>query len=207
MRYDERESDNTVKSIHVFIAILFVFALSPLTSVGQVVSDPVAEFAEMYREPPDSIPAFAERHLLKIVHDFNNDGIDDIAISDSFLWGTAGGPWRIYLGLGKGKYSYLDDLFFDSDAIAFLPKRTGCAEIIVYIRNGGGKGDLIHYLISRKGIKKDASKTIYLNSDTKNADYKEYMTLFGRLSKSPIAVWCLLADYLENPNCPWKADH
>jgi len=172
-------------------------------SQAQVVSDPVEWSVENYRdENVDSIP---DCHILvKIVRDFNNDGIGDIAISDTYDWGNAGGDWDIFLGTKNKQYKYLGDLGFHPDAIAFKPIEREASQITVYIHTSAGGGDLIHYRLSSKGIREIKRKSLVLDNADDAKEFEKYDQLFANVNKNPISVWCKLSDYLRDKNCRWQ---
>jgi hypothetical protein len=50
--------------------------------------------------------------LLRIRGDFDGDGIDDLALSDSSTWGNAGGQWLFFRGQPDKSFVYWRTLFF-----------------------------------------------------------------------------------------------
>ena len=205
--------------IFIFLLILFkkrsmrpilaIFVLCMMSVIGtdscqsQIVSDPVELFVEPYKsQNTDSILGFDREILVKIVHDFNNDGIDDIAIANTYLWGNAGGPWDIFIGTENKQYRYLGSLSFHPDAIAFKPLKHGMSLITVYLHRSAREGDLVEYRLSAKRIKKLTKKILSPDPDTQNEDYQKFRKLFGYLHQ-PISVWCRLSEYLKNKNCRW----
>jgi hypothetical protein len=169
-------------------------------SQKKIVADPIDFQFRSY--DTTEIEDYSNRILVKIILDFNNDGIDDIAISDTYTWGNAGGDWDIYLGKKDGKYEYFDVLFFHPLAFKVHPQKYGTSTMIIYRRAGGGEGDLIEYSISNSGIKEVKSRIMKPDNESE-ADYVEYWKLFGDLYKNPKSTCCRLSEYLKDKNCKW----
>jgi hypothetical protein len=185
------------------ILILITLTLSTLAVAQDVVTDPVEDFASQYRDT-SSIDHFNKMVLIKIVRDFNNDGINDIAVSETSEWGNAGGEWDIYLGQADGHYKYLDQMIFHADGIAFLPLCQGISEVVTYIHGGAEEGDLVHYYLSDKGVSKISGRRIVFNNPKDAEEYAKYNQLFGNAYKRPMSVCCRLSEYLRNKNCNWQ---
>jgi hypothetical protein len=93
------------------VALLLVAVVA---DAGERLTDPTRAFVEGY--DPSGNDFFAnvpERTvLLRIRADFDNDGIADIALSESSTWGNAGGQWLLFRGQSDGSYVYWATLFF-----------------------------------------------------------------------------------------------
>src|SRR6266852_5380021 len=76
-------------------------------------ADPTKAFVEGY-DPSgnDFLANVPERTvLLRIRADFDGDGQQDLALSDSSTWGNAGGQWLLFRGQPDGAYVYWGTLF------------------------------------------------------------------------------------------------
>jgi len=83
-------------------------------AASERLADPTRAFVEGY--DPSGHDFFAnvpERTvLLRIRADLDNDGIEDLALSESSTWGNAGGRWLLFRGQADGRYAYWGALFF-----------------------------------------------------------------------------------------------
>ncbi len=87
--------------------------------------------------------------LLRIRADFDNDGVDDLALSDSSTWGNAGGQWLLFRGQRDGSYVYWGTLFFAPGAAALRPVGRGEAELALYVRMSVSRGVVHVYRLTR----------------------------------------------------------
>ncbi len=110
--------------------------------------------------------------LVRIIDDFNNDGLSDIAIADFEFRGNMGVDWSIYLQQKPGMYCRVGDVFFHECAFAIRPIKPGVAKLIVSMRKAG----IIEYSVSMNGIKKECTNAI---------SSKRYHSLFGHLLLKP----------------------
>jgi hypothetical protein len=107
----------------VGLAVLLL-AAAPASTQG-LVDDPVADYV---RQHP---PVDADwNELQRIRRDFNNDGIEDMAVGESALHGQAVGAWQLYLGAGGGRYRHLAPLDLSAQAYRIIGVRPGTARII-----------------------------------------------------------------------------
>lgn len=80
-------------------AALLVLSLATPVA-GERLADPTRVFVEGC-DPSgnDFLGNVPERTvLLRIRADFDNDGVDDLALSDSSTWGNGGGQWLLFRG-------------------------------------------------------------------------------------------------------------
>lgn len=138
----------------------------------------------------------AQHNICRLTADFNSDGLEDVAVSDSYLCGAHACYWEIYLGLGNGTFSYFSTLWFNNYAIEIDSVSKGISKIYIYDNAGGGKGDIIEYdLSSSKGIKKISQKRIYPETFPENEDDKYYKSIF---TQPPLTDSCInVSEYLE----------
>ena len=167
-----------------------------------IVDDPINDFVEPYRDTTDVVDR-DRRILVRIFADFNNDGIRDIALSDTYHWGNAGSDWEIYLGRQDGKYEFLTEAFFHPLAFRLEQIKKGNSKLIVYMRDNAVQGYLKEYEISSQGFKEISSRLLK-TGDESSRDHAEYWQLFGHLYKKPVSECCKLYDYLQNPKVKWQ---
>ncbi|HET8532151.1 MAG TPA: hypothetical protein VFO08_13455 [Methylomirabilota bacterium] len=93
-------------------AALLVISMA-MPAAGERLADPTRAFVEGY-DPSgnDFLANVPERTvLLRIRADFDNDGVDGLALSDSSTWGNAGGQWLLFRGQPDQSYVYWGTLF------------------------------------------------------------------------------------------------
>lgn len=137
---------------------------------------------------------------VRLLADFNADGIQDMALSvDRSLFGNAGGPFTLYLGNGKGKYRKHGEFFAHPMAVS-LEKIHNKVRLWTYYRGGGWTGQIGYYEILKDKLSEYHSITIHPgDGGTKmgNAIYESVM----KNSDLPITVeW----SETTNGNVEWS---
>src|SRR5512137_256046 len=130
-------------------AVLLVISIA-MPVAGERLADPTRAFVEGY-DPSgnDFLANVPERTvLLRIRADFDNDGIDDLALSESSTWGNAGGQWLLFRGQPDRSFVYWETLFFSSGAAALRPTTPGAGELVLYVRSGATRGTVLTYRIT-----------------------------------------------------------
>jgi len=167
----------TLFTLTVLLAVVHCDAFSQIVDSTK---DPATEYVHMYGEPDTSqIEEVATSTISKVVFDFNNDGLPDIALTCSHLWGAHIGPWEIYLGGKNGYYHFVGNLDFVADAVRVIPTKKGEAKAIAYSHWSAAQGELIESLISSKEIKEIKRTMIYPDYYAQNGDWKKYEELFS----------------------------
>jgi hypothetical protein len=179
------------------ILLTLIFAAQISFSQEKIVADPIDD--QINHNDEYDIEYIPSSLIVKIILDFNNDGIDDIAISVT-RWGNAGGYWCIYLGRKDRKYTNIGNIFFHPLAFTIIPQNYGVSSMMIFHRWNAGEGDLIEYSISDQGIKEMKSRVMKPADDE---DHAEYIKLFGDLYKHPKSTCCRLLDYVKDKNCKW----
>jgi hypothetical protein len=159
------------------------------------------EFLEIYFKKDDK--SYQDILLIRIVSDINNDGLNDIAIGNSFEVGNAGINWEIYLGQKDGTYRILGKLLFHP--LAFFINRIGenQTEYFAYNHISAEKGYLTKFIISNEEIKEETRKIIY--PTTKPKDGEMFNELFNaKGSNIPSPENCFLHEYIEKGSCKWE---
>ena len=117
------------------LIVLLILMFSNFYSYAQIfdtVKNPANEYVKSFEK--DSLLQNPSEHTIcKITADFNCDGINDIAISDSYLCGAHACSWDIYLGLKEEEYKYFSKLWFNNYAIRIDSIDNGKSKI--YIEN------------------------------------------------------------------------
>jgi len=177
------------------VALLLVAVVA---DAGERLTDPTRAFVEGY--DPSGNDFFAnvpERTvLLRIRADFDNDGIADIALSESSTWGNAGGQWLLFRGQPDGAYVYWGTLFFAPGTAAL---RAG-GELVLYVRTSALRGALETYRLTTAGIARTATSAIDLEQPHDRARYEATLQSGARL---PVES-CKLLDYRRQPTACWR---
>src|SRR5512138_776226 len=123
-------------------------------AASERLADPTGAFVEGY--DPSGNDFFAnvpERTvLLRIRADLDNDGIEDLALSESSTWGNAGGQWLLFRGQPDRSFVYWESLFFSSGAAALRPTTPGAGELVLYVRSSATRGTALTYRITAAAI-------------------------------------------------------
>ena len=175
-----------MKLLIVIIVLLHISFLYPQDSSEKFFLE--GDFVERYvtiNPELDFISSFEDSlyqenfngvRVCKIIFDFNFDGIQDIALTNSRLWGAHIQPWEIFLGMDNNKYQLLDALWFHNDAVRFDSLSSGKSKVIVFDRAGGAIVDIVEYLLSKEGINQIKRNTLSFDSFEKfNEAFKEFL--------------------------------
>ena len=128
------------------------------------------------------IPEEPNRSLerYRIVDDFNNDGIEDVALSYEInMFGNAGGHFSLYLGKSGGGFRAVGYFFAHPSAINLQKSKKGEGIITTYARSNAGSGYLIGERITSAGIFMLHKKLIQPGDAGVPEDQKLYGDLFG----------------------------
>ena len=84
------------------IATFIVYILFSTVVFGQHnrITNPINSFTSKIDFNP-----LVNQKIYKLTYDFNNDGLQDIALSSSDNFGNAGGKWNFYLQNKGGSFS------------------------------------------------------------------------------------------------------
>lgn len=205
-----------LRKIYYYLFITIIF-LSPyfLTPKGycqenKKITDPIKihateknkEYLKIYFKKEDK--PYQEILLIRIIFDINNDGLNDIAIGNSFEEGKAGVNWDIYLGQKDGTYKFLTNMLFHPLAFFIKPINKNRTEFYTYIRMGGMEGYLDKNIIIGDTIKEEKNELIY--PTTKPEDEKLYKELFES-NNNPYPENCYLHEYIEKGSCKWESGY
>ncbi len=146
-------------------------------TASERLSDPTRAFVEGY--DPSGNDFFAnvpERTvLLRIRADFDNDGITDIALSESSTWGNAGGQWLLFRGQSDGKYVYWGTLFFSPSAARVRTLAGGTSEMVLYVRKSVSRGAIQVYRVTSAGISPVSDLSLDLDRPSDRERYNELL--------------------------------
>lgn len=133
------------RSVRLMTAVTFVLvALSGLVIVA------ASAGAESVPDPsttplPDGSGLNRERY--RVIADFDGDGHDDLAISQSLsLFGSGGGRFHIFLSEGQGGYVRIGETFCHARSMA-VERRLTHGRLWVYRKAGAAEGSLGYHEI------------------------------------------------------------
>jgi hypothetical protein len=165
--------------------------LNSYTLIAQI--NPIEEWIGPYKDT-SLIPNANERTLLKIVHDFNGDGILDLALCDPYF-GPYSFTWSIYLQDTNHIYKYVGDIDCE-DFVALKRIAPKISKLIAYEHLNAEEGFLNEYRVSFTGIKhlrRYSTKGI-------SSSYMDSLWAQGNFIDSS----CAIQDLLRNINSQWK---
>lgn len=174
-----------------------------------IIEDPISLYAKEYlKEYVRDLANESIRKtfsLVRIITDFNNDGLEDIALSDNSMMGNGGGPFKVYLKDKTGNYKYIGILGIHPAAINIQPIKKGVTKIIGYWHMSAIEGYLFEYSLSNDGIK-NISRKLIKPGDAEYGGNDEDKKLFDKLfgNRKPISEYCKLIDYIKDKNCKWE---
>jgi hypothetical protein len=189
---------NKFKAIGV---ILFLLPRADASAQDGAIEDPIRYFASRYTDTTRDGKTI-DNTMVRLVLDFNNDGLVDIALSDSYLWGNAGGYWEFFLQNDNRKYHCIGYVMLHPSAFRIEPVRAGVSRLTVYIHNDAGSGDLNTYEICSDSITFISTLLLHTGDDHP-AGEKEYQRLFGYLRAKPLCEYITVYGYLRDPTLPW----
>jgi hypothetical protein len=182
------------------VALLILVAV--VAAATERLTDPTGAFVEGYNPSEhDFFVNVPERTvLLRIRADFDNDGIADLALSESSTWGNAGGQWLLFRGQSDGSYVYWGTLFFSPGAAAVRPLARGTSEMALYVRMGGSRGTVQVYRVASAEISRVSELSLDLE---RPSDHERYDALLRPDRPLPVE-YCKLLEYRQDAvNC-WR---
>lgn len=182
----------------VWIAALVVLAFVNVATGAERLADPTQAFVDGY-DPSgnDFLANVPERTvLLRVRADFDGDGQQDLALSDSSTWGNAGGQWLLFRGQPDGVYVYWGTLFFAPGSAALR----GRGELTIYVRTSASRGTLRTYRLTTTGITQTAATAMDLEEPR---DHERYDAMLRSGARLPVE-FCKLLDYRRQPATCWQ---
>jgi hypothetical protein len=183
-------------------AVALLSVAAGTAAASERLSDPARAFVEGY--DPSGNDFFAnvpERTvLLRIRADFDNDGITDIALSESSTWGNAGGQWLLFRGQSDGKYVYWGTLFFSPSAARVRTLAGGTSEMVLYVRKSVSRGTIHVYRVTSAGISPVSDLSLDLDRPSDRERYNELLRLERQL---PVES-CRLLEYRQDAATCWR---
>ncbi len=178
------------------------FVLGSMTVAEELLSDPTRAFVEGY-DPSgnDFLANTPERTvLLRIRADFDNDGIEDLALSDSSTWGNAGGQWLLFRGQPDHRYMYWGTLLFSPGLATLRPLARGTSEMALYVRTSVSQGTLQVYRMTGAGVIRTSEVSLDLE---RHSDRERYDAVAGSEPKLPVE-YCKLVEYRRDATHCWR---
>lgn len=182
-------------------ALALLVFLSGMVARADQLTDPIQAFVEGY-DPSgnDFLSNVPERTvLLRIRADFDNDGVDDLALSDSSTWGNAGGQWLLFRGQHDGSYVYWGTLFFAPGAAALRPIGRGESELALYVRMSVSRGTIQMYRLTGAEIIRLSEVSVDLDSPR---DRERHDLLLRPVRQLPVE-YCKLLEYRRDAAHCW----
>ena len=138
-------------------------ALTPAFSAAQsltIVEDPVA--AEMAEPALPRAPEDYERHdslLMRVVRDYNNDGLRDVALVPTDMCGQGTGcEYALYIARADGRFTHVGALPAYAESEDLKPVRPGVARLLhCHITRDGEYDGVDALLVSEEGIQLERS--------------------------------------------------
>ncbi len=169
---------------------------------GDRLTDPTQAFVEGYDPSANDFLANTPERtvLLRIRADFDNDGVEDLALSDSSTWGNAGGQWLLFRGQPDGSWLYWGTLFFSPGVVALRPLARGTAEMAFYVRTSVSRGTVQVYRVTSAELSRVSESPLDLD---RPSDRGRYEALLRSQPRLPVEH-CKLLEYRRNrANC-WQ---
>lgn len=140
--------------------------------------------------------------LRRIITDFNNDGIQDIALNiyPAFQYGHAC-SWAIFIRKEDGSYNYLGNILLYEGCVYLSRIKPSISRLSFFYQNISSDGDIITYEISDSYIKEVSIKPIQFDDDGNCVLGMNYLK---RLNEKLIAETCLLKDYKNGNRLIWE---
>jgi hypothetical protein len=128
-------------------------------NVLKIISEPEEHYREHFEYGDGS-----DGYMSRIVTDFNNDGLEDIAFAYSGYCGNDGCPWTIYIQTNKNRYSQ-KDFSFSEDAIYIDSSKPGFSLVSTYNRIDLDNGEIMFYKIEGDKIELFSKKKAIEDSE------------------------------------------
>lgn len=136
-----------------------------------------------------------KRTLYKIVHDFNGDGVLDLALCDPYIGGAHDIPWQIFLQGSDHTYVDVGEIWCE-DFVSVRRIAPKTSKLIAFEHWNSEEGFLNEYKVSFKGIK-------HLRRYSTKSLPSTYMdSLWARCDF--VDSSCAIRDLILNINFKWK---
>lgn len=183
-------------------AVALLVLVAAVAATSERLTDPTRAFVEGYNPSENDFFANVPERtvLLRIRADFDNDGIADLALSESSTWGNAGGQWLLFRGQSDGSYVYWGTLFFSPGAAAVRPLARGTSEMALYVRMGVSRGTIQVYRVTSAGISRVSELSLDLE---RPSDRERYDALLQPERQLPVE-YCKLLEYRQDAANCWR---
>ncbi len=152
--------------------IVYAFFTTVVFSQHKRITDPVKSFISKIDFNP-----LVNQKIYKLNNDFNNDGLQDIALSCSDNWGNAGGKWLFYFQNKGGSFTYYDKIdLMSTSAYTILKENEKTPVLLVYNRYNCCSGILAYYSFAKKGFKLSNKKEV---GNEKSTDVNQVSNLLN----------------------------
>jgi hypothetical protein len=182
----------------VFFAVLAAMLLSAggcLRAYQGRIPDPVSSFVS-----GSALPEQPGLRLMRMVLDFNNDGLEDMAVSDSSRLNGSCVNWKLYLRTREQKYAYRGSLLLDMARVCIEPLNKGMTRISTCGRDADGGYRYYEYRLTERRLRRTRSEKV-LPSDRRIRTFGSAFNIY----KKQLDV-CYLSDFLKTRNCLWKRE-
>jgi hypothetical protein len=135
----------------------------------------------------------ADTFLVRMRFDADLDGREDLALSETSVFGVGGGPWLLFRQQPQGGYQYLGEFFAGPSAVAVARDPTGRARLTVEAAVGVAVNHAVTYRVTANRLIKLAER-----------DSPETGGTQPRPSRV-VLEWCALSTYRRAPSNCWRA--
>jgi hypothetical protein len=170
------------------VAALLVIGIAT-AGAGERRADPTQAFVEGH--DPSAKSARMRR---------SNDGVDDLALSDSSTWGNAGGQWLLFRGQPDQSHVYWGTLFFSPGTAVLRPQAPGTAEMALYVRLSVSRGTVQVYRMTSAAISPISECSLDLE---RSSDRERYEALLRSGRRVPVE-YCKLLEYRRAAATCWQ---
>jgi hypothetical protein len=173
------------------VALLGIASASPAAAQGETIPDPVAAFVRGFNPAEEDFFAHPPERtaLLRMRLDVDGDGRADLAVSESSVFGSGGGPWLIFRQLPGGGYRYLGEIFAGQGNLR--AERSGTASDLV--AGTALSADLTHLV------------RYHVRADTVVAFEERDTSGVAGITPGVGVEHCRLPDYRSAPSSCWQA--
>ena len=175
----------------LWITVVVVMTTSRLHAQTPEITDPVRAFIGGFNPAGEDFFAHdsAVTRLVRMRFDADLDGRTDLAVSETSVFGTGGGPWLLFRKVPSGGYHYLDEFFSEPAGVSVTRDASGRARLTADAAMSASRTHRVRYRVTpRRLIRLGESDTA---------------ATVAREQRTPPVEWCALTLYGKDSSC-WQ---
>ncbi len=178
----------------VLAALVVGGGTTRLTAQTDPVRDPVRAFVGGFNPADEDFFAHDTAHtfLVRMRFDADLDGREDVALSETSVFGVGGGPWLLFRQQPAGGYRYLGQFFAGPAGVAVARDPAGRVRLTAGAAVSAAVTHVVRFRVTARRLIK-VSETDSTDTGGTSAP-----------PRGPAVEWCALSAYQQAPISCWR---